>query len=391
MSLRIVSALSCCLLCTLPSHLLNAQDRTKMQESQHGLKSAYLSPLYPSSHAANLLNLANGDTLCFWFSGSWEGESGVGIVMARLPHGSNQWGQTTLIDRQDGKSFQNPIAFQDPKGKLWLFHTSQTAGKGQADAQVFVLNSTDNGKTWTAPRLLFSKAGSFTRQPVVVRKDGAWLLPLFFTPTAGITKGAESNYSVVELSKDDGKTWKECSIPSTSGLVHPDVLPLKDGTYLMLLRSRYADWIYRATSKDGCNWTAPVPTVLPNNNASIQARVLKDGHIVLAFNNVNAPKPGHKPGTGPRVPLSVALSTDNGQTWGWVRDIETLDKGSSGAEHFPKREGRDEFSYPSILQRPDGSIMVAYTHRRTGIKVVEFAESWIKAGKTEGMYKPPMK
>ena len=80
-----------------------------------------------------------------------------------------------------------------------------------------------------------------------------------------------------------------------------------------------------------------------------------------------------------------------GQTWGWVRDLETLDKGSAGAEHFPKREGRDEFSYPSILQRPDGSIMVAYTYRRTEIKVVEFQESWIKAGKTEGMYKPPMK
>ena len=37
---------------------------------------AYLPILYPSSHAANLLQLKNGDVLCVWFSGTWEGSSG---------------------------------------------------------------------------------------------------------------------------------------------------------------------------------------------------------------------------------------------------------------------------------------------------------------------------
>ena len=47
-----------------------------------GLKVAMLPALYASSHASNLVLLANGDLICFWFSGTWEGDSGVGIVMS---------------------------------------------------------------------------------------------------------------------------------------------------------------------------------------------------------------------------------------------------------------------------------------------------------------------
>jgi hypothetical protein len=42
----------------------------KFRESdQKGLEEAYIPPIYPSSHAANLLVLKNGNLLCFWFSG----------------------------------------------------------------------------------------------------------------------------------------------------------------------------------------------------------------------------------------------------------------------------------------------------------------------------------
>src|SRR5271170_2732245 len=56
-----------------------------------GVEEAYLTPIFASSHAANLLKLKNGDLLCVWFSGTWEGESDVAILMARLPKGATQW------------------------------------------------------------------------------------------------------------------------------------------------------------------------------------------------------------------------------------------------------------------------------------------------------------
>ena len=40
-----------------------------------GAQEAYLPIDEASNHAANLLSLPNGDLLCFWFAGTWEGKS----------------------------------------------------------------------------------------------------------------------------------------------------------------------------------------------------------------------------------------------------------------------------------------------------------------------------
>src|ERR1700744_6316051 len=77
------------------------------------VEAAYLPILYPSSHASNLFQLRNGDILCAWFSGSWEGSSNVGIVMSRLRPGAQRWERTVLIDRHEGMSYQNPVLFQE--------------------------------------------------------------------------------------------------------------------------------------------------------------------------------------------------------------------------------------------------------------------------------------
>ena len=351
-----------------------------------GLKAAMLPTLFASSHASNLVLLANGDLLCFWFSGTAEGDSKVGIVMSRLPKGSQTWQQTMLIDNEEGKSFQNPVGFEDRSGKLWLFHSSQPAKQGQATAVVMDLWSNDHGKSWSKPEVAFSQPGAFTRQPIVIMDDGAWLLPMFYTPTAGISKGAETHYSVMEISSDSGKHWRECKVPDSGGLVHPDVLKVGHHSYVGFFRSRFADWIYRATSSDGCTWSSPIKTSLPNNNASIQVARLRNGHMVIAFNNSSGPDGPRVGKTGPRVPLSVAISDDNGVTWTAVRDLERGEAGSTGEKHFPAKESRDEYSYPAILQIANDNVVVAYTYRRTAIKVVEFGEDWVKGGTSIGKF-----
>lgn len=377
------------LICAPALNALHAEGPTFHESSEPGLETALLPTLFASSHAANLLVLRNGDVLCFWFSGTWEGDSNVGIVVSRLPRGTSTWEKPILIDQQPGKSYQNPVPFQAPDGRIWLFHTSQSAGKGQADAQVLRVWSDDDGHTWSKPEVLFAKPGSYARQPVVIMDDGAWLLPMYYTPSAGITNGATSNYSVTEISHDSGKTWQECRVPESNGLVQPSVVKVGKSAYVAFFRSRYADWVYRSTSSDGCHWAPPTPTTLPNNNASIQVTRLRDGRLAIAFNNSSAGVYDHKPHTGPRVPLSVALSDDNGEHWTSVRDLERGDGDASADQHFPKRSAREEFSYPSILQLPGGKILVAYTWRREAIKAALFSEAWVGEGNTTGQFRPP--
>ncbi len=355
-----------------------------------GLEEAYLAPLFASSHAANLLLLKSGDLLCVWFSGTWEGQSDVGIVMSRLPKGSKQWSKAQLVDHHIGESYQNPVLFQAPSGTVWLIHTTQAAGEGQANAKVLVAKSDDNGNHWTAPSVLFDQAGAFVRQRLLVMPNQDWMLPMYFTPSKGITTGAESNYSVVKISSDRGVQWKTCAVPKSEGMVQPDVVALADGSYVMFFRSRFADYIYKSASKDGCTWTEPQKTPLPNNNSSIQVGQLTNGNMVIAFNNVGSVVTRGKPQAGPRKPLTVALSEDGGNTWPWVRDLETgkLREGEMGTESVKRNEpGREEYSYPSIIEGSDHKIYVAYTYRRFTVKAVRFDEKWIKGGTTEGTFR----
>lgn len=354
-----------------------------------GLREAYLVPIFPSAHAANLLELKNGDLLCAWFSGTWEGNSDVGIVDSRLSAGSNRWTEPQVVDHHIGESYQNPVLFQAPDGEIWLIHTTQAAGAGQANAKVLVAKSKNNGKSWNGPDVLFDEPGAFVRDPMVVLADGTWMLPMYFTPTKGITTGAQAHYSVVKLSRDNGLHWEESRIPDSNGYVQPSVVRLNSGKYVAFFRSRFADNIFRSTSDDGKTWARPRRTELPNNNASIQAAVLQDGNVVIAFNNVGSVVSGGKPKAGPRKPLSVALSKDGGGTWTEIRDLET-GRLPPGAEPIPaesKAPGREEFSYPSILQTRDGSIHVAYTYRRYTIKDVVFSEDWLAKGSSVGVAK----
>jgi predicted neuraminidase len=360
-----------------------------------GTQEAYLPQLFKSSHGANLLLLKNGDLLCFWFSGEWEGDADVGIVVSRLSRGSRQWSEPILIDHDKTKSYQNPVPFQTPGGQVWLVHTAQDAGQGQANAIVLKAVSDDGGKTWKDPVPMFTAPGSFVRQPIVISARNEWLLPMYYTPSKGIIAGAESNYSVTKVSRDSGQTWSEFRIPNSNGAVHPNIVKLSDSSYVAFYRSRFADWIQKSVSSDGFNWTAPAPTQLPNNNSSVQAIRLSNGHLLIAFNNSNAATVGGKAQAALRKPLSVAISEDNGLTWPGIRDAETGDTTITGTvgdpldktEHVQGSAAYDEYSYPTVVQTADGTIHLAFTYRREGIKYMSFKEDWIRRGSTTGKFK----
>jgi predicted neuraminidase len=357
------------------------------RDNPKGFKEAYLPILYPSAHASNLYQLRNGDLLCVWFSGTWEGNSGVGIVVSRLPKGGKQWGPTKLIDRRDGESFQNPTVFQSPDGVVHVYHTTQPANGPESSSKVLQVMSKDNGETWSAPQEIFTKGGSYTRHPPLFLADGKWLLPMTYVTSAGIGEGAETNYPAMEISSDKGATWKECLFPDANAKVQPTTVQLGPQKFVTFFRDRASNWIFKSTSTDGCKWTVPVATQLPNNNASVQAVGLRNGHIAMVFDNSHADRSGPKPIGGLRKPLSIALSEDGGETWKSVRDIETGRPGYGADEGKPKEPGREEYSYPTVYQTTDGRIHVAFTYRRQTIKEVSFAESWVAQGTSEGIYR----
>ena len=72
---------------------------------------------YRSCHAADLLELENGDLLCVWFAGSSEGNADISIVGSRLKAGESQWSSPVKISDDPTRSEQNPSLFQHPNGE----------------------------------------------------------------------------------------------------------------------------------------------------------------------------------------------------------------------------------------------------------------------------------
>lgn len=346
--------------------------------AEKGAREAYLEMIVNSSHAANLLALPNGDLLVTYYAGIYERGSGESIVLSRLNKGSNKWTTPVVVSYHADWANQNPLLFLAPDGTVWLFHTTQRGGHDQQHDIVYGLKSTDQGHTWSEPITVFPQEGLYTRQPLVVF-HGQWLFPVYHSAGGSITSNAQKDHSYVEISADAGKTWKECDVQGSGGFVQMNIIPLSDSRLIAFFRSRYADWIYESESNDGCTWTAPKATQLPNNNASIQATRLKNGHLLMIFNNTQAElKPEHAD-TGSRRILSIAISEDGGKTWPWIRDLENA---SISQPILPLED--PEYSYPSVTQSADGMIQVAYTFRRETIKYMTFSEEWIRHGSTVG-------
>jgi len=360
------------------------------------------------SHAANLARLPDGDLGCVWFGGTQEGVADISIWFSRLARGAARWSEPMRLSDDATRSEQNPILFVAPDGKLWLLHTAQKSGH-QDTAFVRCRVSGDGGRTFGPVRTLIATPGTFVRQPPVVLANGDWLLPVFRCRTQpGVAWAGNDDDSAVLLSGDGGRTWSEAiAVPGSTGCVHMNVLPARDGTLVAFFRSRWADHVYRSEgSADGRTWTVPAPLALPNNNSSIQAIRLANGHYAMVFNDASAadaterreslydeieddapevavsapvPAPARTAFWGaPRAPLTLALSHDDGRTWPARRNLEVGD-GYCMTNNSADKRNR-EYSYPSICQAPDGALDVAYTVFRQHIRHARVDEAWVAGG-----------
>jgi predicted neuraminidase len=88
----------------------------------------------------------------------------------------------------------------------------------------------------------------------------------------------------------------------------------------------------------GRTWTPGVDTEFPNPNSAIDLIRLRNGHLVLIYNDSFR---------GERMPLTMRVSMDDGKTWPSVRNIVNIPG--------------DDAAYPFIIETADGKIRGVYT------------------------------
>ena len=340
-----------------------------------------------------LVELPNGDLLCCWFAGTFEGDADIHIVCARLPKGADKWEEPVNVSGDPTRSEQNPSLMNGPDGAVWCMYTAQLGripGKDnmQYTAQVRCQKSFDGGKTWGDYETIFPEEGTFSRQPIQILKNGRWIYGNWICTDA--VDGLAGDPSAFRISDDQGKTWRMVMMPKSNGRVHPTVVELDDGHLVAFMRSREADFIYRSESFDwGDSWSEPKPTVLPNNNSSISAIRTQSGRIAIAYNPtcVSEDMRSKCAWPGLRCPVAVALSEDGGLTFPMIRWMER-GEGYIGDEN---KTNNKQYEYPYLMQSADGRLHLTYAaFTRKAVKYVSFTEADVMGAKREryGVYNP---
>lgn len=292
-------------------------------------------PPTPSCHASTIVETKAGQLLSAWFGGKAEGAKDVQIWLARFD--GKKWGEPKVVGTEPGQPCWNPVLFQVAPGDLRLWYK---AGPSPQTWTGYVRQSSDNGETWNQPTMLPASFYGPVRVKPIMLKGGVIL-----APTSVESHRCWTPY--VDRSEDGGKTWTRSTpfhVPDKFGQIQPTLFVANNDNVVALMRSRNPLKICKAVSEDGGKtWSPAKPLELFNPSSGIDLVKTQAGDVFLIYN----PQPAG------RSPLSLARSTDDGETWTKVHDLET----ESG-----------EYSYPAMIEDEAGQLQITYTWKRLHIK-----------------------
>lgn len=310
-------------------------------------------------HPAAIEELPNGDLYLAYYGGGGEYESDTAVFGSRLRKGSSQWAAPTRIADSPGRSEGNPVVWQEPGGPLWLFYVVRY-GDTWSDSIIKYKQSLDNGNTWSDSDLLTFEKGTMVRSQPLLLADGDYLLPVYHETGDDREQTASDTRSFFFRFNPQSRTWTESQrISSSNGNLQPAVVQIDDNHLVAYCRPggdfepNPNRFVVRSESHDaGHTWTKGEDSQFPNPNSAVDLIKLRNGHLVLIYNNTNI---------GDRMPLTVAISLDQGKTWPHIRNIVN--------------EPGDTAAYPYIIQTADGRIHGVYTSQeRSVINHVVFDE-----------------
>jgi sialidase-1 len=195
---------------------------------------------------------------------------------------------------------------------------------GPDDLHAFVRRSSDEATTFSDPVRCTLDPGYWVvnNDRIVQLSDGRLVMPGAWHRTIDVDIRAAGG--ACWLSDDEGRTWTRSEtlldLPGR-GVMEPGVVELADGRLLMIIRTSLRD-IYTSHSADrGVTWSEPKPMGVGAPVApSTITRIPSTGDLLLIWNDCFRDDPD---GEGARVPLTAAISRDEGETWEHKRDLET--------------------------------------------------------------------
>ena len=238
----------------------------------------------------------------------------------------------------------------------------------------------------SAPSTLVRRGYNGSLLSVIELKSGRIILPVcYLTPRVWSNRGkgfdAFSDMgrfsSGVEYSDDGGGSWhqadREFKVPSpyigADGMIEPIALQLKDGRVWLLIRTQLGRF-FESFSPDGSVWSPPRPTAIFSSDSPPSLTRLKDGRIVMLWNNSLR----FCYAQGGRHVLHGAISEDEGRTWRGYREVAWNPEVSEP----PPPNGDHGVSYTVPALTRDGEIITPVSlGGSAGIGLVRLQPAWL--------------
>jgi predicted neuraminidase len=332
-------------------------------------------------HSATAIELANNNIMAFWYGGAREGHKDVAIYKNTWNAQSQQWGQETkLISRSFTsqsttryiRKLGNPVVTRMADKSIWLFYVSVSIG-GWAGSAINLIQSKDEGKTWSAAKRLitspFFNISTLVKGEPIHYQDGSLGLPVYHELLGKFGELLKIN-SKGEVIDKTRLSWGKTSL-------QPVIVPISPKYAISMLRYSGKDpsrILIQSTNDAGLNWTSPIKSDLLNPNAGISALLLQGKNkILLAFNNHQDTREDISLATFDIKPSETALTQPTqeklAQSWKIIKAIEE--------NRLEIEDKSKQFAYPWLLQTQNGNIHLLYTWHKSHIKHVLFNPSWL--------------
>lgn len=304
-------------------------------------------PPFQECHASSIVAVSGGRLLATWFAGSRESNPDVAIWLSAYENGHWEGARVVadgVVDDTTRYPCWNPVLFQTKKGRLLLFYK---VGPNPRSWWGMLMYSDDEGRHWSEPRRLPAGfLGPIKNKPLQLR-NGDLLMP-------SSTESADGKTWQIHLERCDrkGRHWQKIPLDNdTFGVIQPALLRYTGRRLQLLCRSRHNRIVQTWSDDEGRTWGPLSKLEFPNPNSGLDAVSLQNGRQFLVCNPL---REGRHWSDG-RNKLIGAMSTD-GIHWQEVYVFEDAAQG--------------EFSYPAVIQAPDGLVHVTYTWNRKNIRHV---------------------
>lgn len=233
-----------------------------------------------------------------------------------------------IVENEGGMNVMSVSLLRLQNGEIALFYLLKNS---EQDCRPVMRVSSDEGATWGAPVMCITDEVGYyvlNNDRAIQLASGRLVLPICLHWVQGAPKADWQGTVMSYLSDDNGKTWRR-SKNAQKGYdaagkrittQEPGVVELEDGRVMMFIRAS-GGCQYLAYSADGGDtWSAPVASDIqsPVSPASIK-RLTSTGDLLLVWNDHARIPEGLNTR---RVPLSTAISKDDGKSWQYTKVLE---------------------------------------------------------------------